>query len=98
VTELTARQRHALRARAHGLKPLVIVGEGGAADGVIREIDRCLAHHQLVKVRVNAADRAQREGLIERIRAATRAELVARVGHVATLYRANPERPPILKE
>ncbi len=93
--DLTGKQRRALRARAQRLKPLVIVGEAGVSDGVLEEIRRCLAHHQLLKVRVNAADRAQREGLIERIRTAIDAELIARVGHVATLFRANPKRPPI---
>ena len=62
---------------------------------MLEEIRRCLAHHQLIKVRGNATDRVQREALIERIRTATDVELIARIGHVATLFRANPERPPI---
>ncbi len=93
--DLTGKQRRVLRARAQRLKPLVIVGEAGVGDSVLEEIRRCLAHHQLIKVRVNAADRVQREALIERIRTATDAELIARIGHVATLFRANPQRPPI---
>ena len=93
--DLTGKQRRALRARAQRLRALVIVGEAGVGDGVLEEIRRCLAHHQLIKVRVHAADRVQREALIERIRTATGAELIARVGHVATLFRANPQRPPI---
>ncbi len=80
---------------AHGKKPIVIVGSGGPTAAVLKEIDSALAHHELIKIRVNADDRAQRQQLIDRIGEALGAELVQRLGHVATLFRRNPEAPRI---
>ncbi|HQU15428.1 MAG: RNA-binding protein [Chromatiales bacterium 21-64-14] len=92
---LTGRQKQQLFGRAQRLKPVVIVGGAGLNDGVLQEIERALEHHELIKVRVNAADRAGREQLIERICAASGANLVKRVGHVATLFRRNPGHPVV---
>lgn len=84
---LNERQKRHLRALAHQRKPVVIVGGAGVSDPVIAEIDIALAHHELIKVRVNAADREGRAGLIEDILQRTGSELVQRIGHVAVLYR-----------
>jgi len=46
-----------LRTRAHPLKPVVIIGQGGLTSGVMDEINLALDHHELIKVRVNASDR-----------------------------------------
>ena len=84
---LTKKQKRYLRQQAHALKPVVIVGDAGASDAVVAELDHSLEAHELLKVRVNAGDRELREALIE----ATGAELVQRVGHVAVLYRPATE-------
>jgi len=91
---LTDSQRRHLRGLAHSLKPVVLVGDKGASEALIRELDLSLAHHELLKVRVKAADREDRDALVERLCAATGAELVQRIGHVAVLYR-RAERPRI---
>lgn len=92
---LTLKQKKSLRNLAHSRKPVVIIGQHGLGENVIGEIDQALEHHELVKVRVNAADRAQRGEFIERICKATGAELVQRIGHIAVLYRRHPTRPRI---
>ena len=78
-----------LRAKAHILKPVVITGQHGASPQVLSEIQRALDHHELIKVRVNAGDREQRQSLIQEILAATSAELIQSIGHIITLYRRN---------
>lgn len=88
---LTEKQKRYLRQQGHALKPVVIVGDAGASDAVIAELEHSLEAHELLKVRVNAADREDRQALIERLCAATGAELVQRVGHVAVLYRPAAE-------
>lgn len=85
---LNERQKKHLRTLAHPKKPVVIIGGGGLSDGVINEIDTSLEHHELMKVRVNAADREERDAIIQAICEQSRAELVQRIGHIAVLYRA----------
>lgn len=84
---LNERQKRHLRGLAHKRKPVVIVGDAGVSEPVLAEIDRALAHHELIKVRVNAADREEREALIGNILQNTGSELVQRIGHIAVLYR-----------
>jgi RNA-binding protein len=45
-----------LRAKAHALKPVVITGQNGITPAVLNEIGQALSHHELIKIRVNAAD------------------------------------------
>jgi len=92
---LNESQRRTLRGLAHPLKPVVMVASGGASEGVIRELDQALAHHELLKVRVRAGDRESRDKLIEQLCRKTGAELVQRIGNVATLFRRNPEKPKV---
>ena len=93
---LNESQRKILRGLAHDLKPVVMVAGGGASEGVLRELDQALSHHELLKVRVRVGDRELRDELISRLCASTGAELVQRIGNVATLFRRNPEKPKIV--
>ena len=88
---METRTVRALRARAHHLKPVVIIGAAGMSDSLMAEIQRALAHHELIKVRVNAEDRVQRDAMIEAMCRRTGADLIQRVGHVAVLYLEKPE-------
>jgi len=80
-----------LRARAHALRPVVIVGQAGITPGVMNEINVALDYHELIKVRVNAADREQRREMVSRICGDTGAELIQSMGHIVTLFRENPD-------
>jgi RNA-binding protein len=85
---LSPKQKHFLRAMAHKLKPVVIVGGAGLTDGVINEIDQSIAHHELIKVRINAVDRPSRAQLIKQINDTVGCQLVFSIGHIAIFYRA----------
>lgn len=63
---------------------------------MISETDRALRDHELIKVRINAADRDERIALGERLREACGAEGVQRIGKMLVLYRPNPEARPEL--
>lgn len=84
-----------LRGLTHGLNPVVMVAERGLAPSVMNEIEIALNHHELIKVRINAEDREQKDLLIQELLAATKAELVHKIGHVVSLYRRNPEQPRV---
>lgn len=92
---LTDPQRRHLRSLAHHLKPVVLMGQHGLKDTVLAEIDGALTHHELVKVRVAGEDRDERASTVEAIVAATGADLVQTIGHVAVLFRRNPKKPRV---
>ena len=88
---LTPRERAHLKARAHALEPIVHVGQAGLTDAFVAEVDRSLAAHELIKVRVGVADREERDQLGAALSARTDAALVQRVGKVLVLWRPRPE-------
>lgn len=84
---LTEAEKKRLRGRGHALHPLVQVGTAGVTPGVIAELDRALHAHELVKVRVSAPDREERDLAVAQLVEASGAALVTRIGHVALLFR-----------
>jgi len=88
---LTNRERSRLKARAHVLEPVVQVGNNGVTDTVLAEIDRALTAHELIKVRVNVADRLERSEMCANICARADAAEVLRVGKILGLWRPRPE-------
>lgn len=92
---LTEKQRKHLRGLAHALKPVSWVGNAGVTEAFLAELDRTLAHHELIKLKVSMGDRQVRDEAIEEIVRQSRALLVARIGNIAVLYRRNPEAQKI---
>jgi len=90
---LTAKKRSELRAAAHKLSPVVIIGDKGLTDEVLAEIDRSLKAHELIKVRASTADRDAREIFFAKICEALGAEEVQEIGKVLVVYRENREEP-----
>jgi RNA-binding protein len=93
---LTEPQRKFLRRLGHDRSPIVLVGQAGIGPNLVAELDRALRDHELVKVRARAGDRDARDAILAELAAATRSELVQRIGHVALYYRRNPDEPGIL--
>ena len=67
MLNLTPAERSVLRAEAHGLKPIVLVGESGLTPAVMKEIELGLDSHGLIKVRVFGDDREARVEMYETI-------------------------------
>jgi RNA-binding protein len=88
---LTSRERAALKARAHALEPRVQVGAAGITGQLIAEVDRALAAHELIKVRIASDDRADRIAGGDQIAARTGAAVVHRVGKIVILWRKREE-------
>jgi RNA-binding protein len=85
--ELSEKQKKHLRRLAHPLHALVSLGNAGLTDGVVAELDRALAHHELVKVSVRLGDREARDDALKELARRTSAVVVQRVGHVGVVYR-----------
>lgn len=92
---LSEPHRRHLRKLAHHLKPVVIVGNAGLTENVLAEIDSSLAHHELIKVKINAADKAERQAIVDKICEQSAADWVLSIGHIAAFYRA-AEKPKIV--
>lgn len=92
---LSSKQIRHLRGLAHALKPIVIIGQQGLGDGVLREIEQGLLSHELVKIRINAEDREARIEIISIICNKLNCGFVQRIGHIATFYRPNPNQKRI---
>jgi len=90
---LSLAKRRELRARAHALDPVVLIGSGGLSVSILADIDRALKNHELIKVRVRGADRQVRETFLESICRATGAEPVQHIGRILVVFRENPETP-----
>jgi putative YhbY family RNA-binding protein len=88
---LSPRERQKLKARAHGLEPVVHVGQAGVTAKLLSEIDRALAAHELIKIKVAGPDRDAREALCDEIVSRAEAGEVQRVGKVLVLWRPRPE-------
>jgi len=84
---LDSKQRKALKAEAHHLKPVIRIGQGGLSDGVVQETDRTMEHHALIKVHIHNGDRAERALLAQKLADAVAAEVVHSIGKVTILYR-----------
>jgi len=92
---LSEKQRKHLKKLAHNLKPVIIVGANGASEGLLAELDQTIEHHELIKVKVSVGDRDVRDEVIQELLDASGAELVGRVGNIATLYRARKKNQKI---
>ena len=84
---MDAAERKALKARAHKLEPVVMIGAKGLTDEVIAEIDLALKAHELIKVRAPSQNRDSRRNAREEIAVRTSAEAVQHIGKVLVLYR-----------
>jgi RNA-binding protein len=95
LSEITSKQRQYLRGLAHALTPVVRIGKSGLTPSVVRESRTALRAHELIKVRIEADDPAERREMAAQLTSDTSAQLVATVGKIAVLYRAREEDPAI---
>ena len=87
---LSAEQRRALRAQAHHLNPVVAIAGNGASPAVLKEIDRALNAHELIKVRLHGIERDARNAMFAEICAALQCHAVQHIGNLLVLWREKP--------
>lgn len=88
---LNPAQRRELKARAHHLRPIVMISGAGLTSTVLHEIDIGLKSHELIKIRVLGDDRTARTTLIRDICAALDAAAVQHIGKILVVYRPRPD-------
>ena len=84
-------EKKRLRAEAHALKPVVLMGQAGFTAAVLAEIELALDSHELIKVKIRA-ERDDRKRISDEICSATGAELIQSIGQIAVIYRRNPDK------
>ncbi|WP_018974279.1 ribosome assembly RNA-binding protein YhbY [Rudaea cellulosilytica] len=92
---LTNTQIRYLRGLAHDLNPVILVGNKGITPALIKEFDAALDQHELVKVKIAGDDRQARKQQIDELAGQGGAEVVQRIGHVASYFRRNEDAPKI---
>ncbi|SMC17073.1 RNA-binding protein [Andreprevotia lacus DSM 23236] len=92
--ELTPDQRRHLKSLAHHLNPVVMIGNNGLTDAVLREIAVNLDAHELIKIRVLGDDRELREQYLQQICTDLGASVVQHIGKLLIIYRATDSDKP----
>lgn len=81
-------QKKFLKGLAHGLKPVVFVGQKGITANLIDAVHKALETHELIKIKfVEFKDKQQKARLAEKVAAEADCQLVGMIGHMAIFYR-----------
>lgn len=92
MTAMSSYQRKYLRGLAHGLKPIVFVGQKGMTSSLATALDQALAAHELVKAKfVDEKDKTYKAQTIDFLEKATASDMVGSIGHIAIFYRPHPD-------
>jgi len=83
--------RQELKAKAHHLKPVVLLGSKGLTPAVVEETNLALQIHELIKVKINGAEKADRQLIAAELCLQLQAEMVQLIGNTVILYRKNPD-------
>ncbi|MGQ9426496.1 ribosome assembly RNA-binding protein YhbY [Gilvimarinus sp. F26214L] len=85
-------EKKRFRAIGHKLKPIVQVGGKGLTESLLAEVDRALADHELIKIKIAVMDRELRGPILQEVCEKTAAEAVQSIGKTVLLHR--PAKKP----
>lgn len=91
MLKLTPAQRSLLRSQAHNLNPVVMIGDAGLSDAVLKEINVNLDAHGLIKIRVFGDDRLARVEMLQTICQQLDAAPIQHIGKLLVIYRPRKE-------
>ncbi len=98
MKKLNSLQAKYLRGLAHGLKPVVLVGQKGLTAKLIKSTNDALGRHELIKVKfIDFKEKKQKQDIAAAIETKTGSQMAGMIGHIAILYRphADPEKRKI---
>jgi RNA-binding protein len=85
--KLTPKQISHLRGLAHNLNPVVMIGNQGLTENIIKEIEVSLNAHELIKIKVAGDDRDARIAIYQSICDQTKAIPIHHIGKQLVIYR-----------
>lgn len=81
-------QRKYLRGFAHGMKPVILIGQKGITDSVVSAIEEALDAHELIKLKfIDFRVKERKKEFIGIIEKKNRCEMVGMIGHTVIFYR-----------
>jgi RNA-binding protein len=86
---LTTKQITHLRGLAHSLNPVVMIGNNGLTENIIKEIELNLNAHELIKIQVAGDDREARVAIYAEICDKANAVAVHHIGKQLVIYRVS---------
>ncbi len=89
--KLSTKEIQALKQQAHHLQPVVMIGQHGLTEAIIKETNANLVAHELIKIRVLGDDREERVAMAEELCSALDATLVQHIGKLLVLHRPNED-------
>lgn len=92
---MNSKQISYLRGLAHNLNPVVMIGNNGLSESVLKEIEVNLNAHELIKIKVMGDDRALRTQMLTDICEQTNAIAVHHIGKQLVVYRQS-NKPKIV--
>lgn len=84
---ITVKQKQFLKSKAHSLNPVVMIGNNGLTENVLKEIEGALTFHELIKVKIAGGEREERKNLSESIAQQTNSDLIQIIGKIAIFFR-----------
>lgn len=89
---LNSTEKHALRALAHDLEPVVQVGVKGVTASVVKQVDAALETHELIKVKLGRHLPENAPQPADALAVATHSEVIQQIGKVIVLFRKRKEK------
>ncbi|MFW5443027.1 MAG: ribosome assembly RNA-binding protein YhbY [Methylococcaceae bacterium] len=88
---MNSAEKKQLKSQAHSLKPVIIVGQSGLSESVLKEINITLDTHELIKIKIRA-EKDVRTQIRDQIITETKSELIQTIGQMIAIYRQNPDK------
>jgi RNA-binding protein len=90
---LTSKQIRHLRGLGHHLNALVMIGQHGITENLIKSVVEVLTAHELVKIKIQNNGPEDRKKIAEELARKTKASLVQILGKTILLYKENIDKP-----
>lgn len=92
---LTGKERAYLKGLAQNIDPLIQLGKEGINEGFLKQMDKLLEDHELVKIKVLQNAPVEVDEIVDEILEKTGAEFVQKIGKKLTIYRESKENKKI---
>lgn len=92
---MNSKQISYLRSLAHNINPVVMIGNNGLSESVLKEIDNSLKAHELIKIKVQGDERELRLQILQEICEKLGAVEVQHIGKQLVVYR-KADKPRII--
>lgn len=91
MKRLTGKQVRYLRGLGHHLQPVILIGKEALTPALLAAAEEALAHHELIKVKLQEGCLLERHEAAEELASALKAEIAQVLGKTILLYRPSEE-------